>query len=121
MTTRLAFGRDVQGYNAFAPAFADDAFSATLAATTDTTVTIPSNFQNWIAFFSVEPSKLVWVALNTAAAAPAGATFASTASELISSNFQYPPARKVKAGDVLHFFSQAGTANVGVTLYAIEQ
>lgn len=121
MTTKLAFGRDVQGYNSFAPYFADDAYSATLAATTDTTLTVPSNFENWIAVISVESGKLVWCALNTTAAAPAGATFASTASELIQSTFPNLYARRVKAGDVLHFFSETGTANVGVTLYAVDQ
>lgn len=119
MTTRLAFARDDQAFNANAPAISTDKYSATIAATTDTTLTVPSNFKNWIAYFSVEPAKSVWLAVNATAAAPAGATFAATTSELLTTNTQLPTARLVNAGDVLHFFSQSGTANVGVIFYAI--
>ena len=119
MTTKLLFERDVQGLNSYAPSFSTNLYSATIAATTDTTLTVPSNYTNWVAFISVEAGKLVWMALNQAAASPAGATFAASTSELISSNFQYPPARHVQAGDVLHFYSQSGTANISVALYAL--
>lgn len=119
MSTKLLFGRDVGGFNAFAPEFSTNKYSATLAATTDTTLTIPSNFQNWIAYFSVEPAKSVWLAINATAAAPAGATLAATTSELLPVTTQTQIARSVQAGDVLHFFSQTGTANVSVILYAV--
>jgi hypothetical protein len=121
MTTQLNFGRDQQGYNAFAPLFSQDKYSATLAATTDTTLTVPPNSENWIAYFSVEAGKNVWVALNATAAAPAGSTLVSSTSELIPNVSQYQIGRKVIAGDVLHFFSQSGTANISVSFYAISQ
>jgi len=119
MSTLLSIGRDVQGYEMYATPVCKDIFSATIAATTDTTLTVPSNFQNWIAVITVEPSKTVWFALNTAAAAPAGATFASSSSELIGYGFPLNNSKKVNAGDVLHFFSETGTANMSVALYAI--
>jgi len=121
MTTKLLFARDDAGFNAYAPYFSTDKYTATLAATTDTTLTVPSNFPNWVAYFSVEAGKNVWLALNATAAVPAGATFASSTSELIPNVSQYQIGRNVKAGDVLHFFSQTGTANVSVAFYAITQ
>lgn len=117
MSTNFLFQRDVQGYNSFGLPISKDKYSATIAATTDTTLTVPSNNKNWIAYFSVEVSKLVWFALNGIAAAPAGDSFAATTSELLPSNRNV--GRSVKAGDVLHFFSQSGTANVSVIFYAV--
>jgi|SRR6267154_58030 len=110
----LNFGRDVQGFNAFAPEFADVKYSATLASAGHDEFTVPSNFQNWIVAFSFQPGSSVWVALNGVAAAPAGATFAATTSEYL------PGARKVKAGDIIDVLNNGvGSAGVGVMLYAI--
>lgn len=114
MTTKLNFGRDIQGYNAFAPPISTDKYSATLAAAGNSTVTIPSNFQNWIVSFSFQPGSDIWVAYNTSAAPPAGATFASTNSELL------PGSRTVTAGTTINLYNNgAGVADVGVILYAI--
>ncbi len=114
MTTKLLFGRDVQGYNAFAPDFAGDAFSATLAAAGNDTITVPSNFQNWIASFSYSPGSDCWVALNASATPPAGNTFAATTSEL------NPGSRKVQAGNTINIYNNGtASADVGVMLYAI--
>lgn len=119
MVTKLLFARDEAGYNCYGTAFSNVTYSATLAATTDTSLTVPEDSANWLAVFSVEPAKLVWVALNTAAAAPVGAPFAANDSELISNDHPMKFTKIVKGGDVLHFFSQTGTANIGVALYAI--
>ena len=113
MSTFISFGRDVQGYNAYAPAFCLDAYSATLAAGTAASITVPSNHANWIAVFCLQPGTDVWVADNALAAVPAGGTFAPTTSEL------NPATRVVKAGDVLSFITANTTADVGVLLYAI--
>lgn len=119
MNTKLLFERDVQGLNSYAPSISNTKYTATLAATTDTTLTIPPNVENWVAYFSVEPAKSVWLALNATAASPAGATFAASTSELIPNVSQYQIGRHVTAGDVLHFYSQTGTANISVALYAL--
>jgi hypothetical protein len=114
MSLKLNFGRDVQGFNAFAPQFADVKFSATLASSGNASVTVPKSFENWIVSFSYTPGSNIWVANNASAAAPAGATFAATSSEL------NPGSRVVKAGDVINLLNNgANPSDVGVLLYAV--
>lgn len=114
MSTKLIFGRDVQGYNAYAPPFSKDKFSATIASNGNSTITIPSNFQNWIIAFSFEPGATCWVAHNTTAAPPVGTSFASTTSEL------NPGSRSVNAGDTINIYNHGvDAADVGIILYAI--
>ena len=114
MSTQLLFGRDASGLNAYAPGFAVDCYSATLPNGSAESITVPSNFQNWIAVFSFTPGATVWVSLNDTAAIPAGATFAATTSEL------NPGARAVLAGDTISLISNStGDVDVGVILYAV--
>lgn len=104
--------RDINGYNGFGLSFSVDKYSATLAAMTDTTLTVPSRAARYIAIMSYEPGTTVYVANNATAGVPAGASFALTDSEL------NPVARLVEAGDVLHFYAPLAT-DVGVTFYAV--
>jgi len=82
MTKKLNFGRDFQGYNSFAPPPSTNMYSATLAAGGNATITLPTNVAVWIVAFSYQPGSDIWVRYNGSASAPAGATFASTTSEL---------------------------------------
>lgn len=100
----------------FSLRFADLKYSATLAATTDTTLTIPGNAPRYKALIKVKNN--TWIANNATAAVPAGATFAATTSELVSSSAP-PICREVKAGDVLHFFTATASTDVSVVLYAV--
>lgn len=111
MSTQLNFGRDVQGFNAFAPEFGTNKWSATIVADADASITVPANYPNWIAVFSFQPGTNVWVANNTTATVPVGSTFDTTSSEL------NPSARWVHAGDVLSFITDNVSADVGVSLY----
>jgi hypothetical protein len=123
MVTRFSITRDINGTNGFGLEFTNTAYSATLTQDTDTTLTIPgggalggskdSSSNYFLAIFSYDPSTSTWVALNTAAHTPAGASFAATASEL------NPVARLVKGGDVLHFWSHGTATNVSVILYSL--
>lgn len=97
--------------------FSDIKYSASLAATTDTTLTIPGNAQRYKAVIKVENNGIVWTALNKVAAVPAGATFAATTSELITDSKSL--CREVKAGDVIHFFTATAGTDVSVVLYAL--
>lgn len=123
MTTPFTMTRDVNGYNGFGLEPSDTQYSATLVANTDTTLTVPSSFliggassttnARLIAIITSDPGSSVWVALNTAAAAPVGGTFATTASAL------NPSAYEVKVGDVLHFLSTV-TPSVSVRFYWVQ-
>jgi hypothetical protein len=112
MTTALNFGSDVKGSNAYAPRFSNSKWSATLAATTDTTLTVPSDKASYIAVFEPSPGATIYVANGATAAAPAGASFASTTSEC------NPAAREVSAGDVLHFFTPDTGSTMTVVFYS---
>lgn len=114
MSTPLMFGRDNQGYNAYAPQFSTNHFSASLVNGAEETFTVPSNFPVWILSFSFQPGTVNWVARNTTAAVPAGATFAATNSEL------NPGARLVYAGDVIHVITSTATSECGVSLYPVD-
>lgn len=114
MSVKLNFQRDTQGYNAYAPQQASDKYSATIAAGGHATVTVPSNFQNWIAAFSYAAGGDFWVSVGGTAAAPAGATFASTTSQL------NPGALSVQKAQVIDVLNNgAGSSDVGVVFYAI--
>jgi hypothetical protein len=97
--------------------FSNLKYSASLAATTDTTLTVPTKAQRYKAIIKVENNGLVWVALNATAAIPAGGTFAATTSELITDAKSL--CREVKAGDVLHFFTSTAGTDVSVVFYAV--
>ena len=112
-----------KGVNGFGSPFSDTIYSATLPANTDTTITVPSSSANgfpsathnkYLAVFSYESAKEVYVANNATAAKPAGSTFAATTSELL------PPAKLVKAGDVLHLLAATASSDVTVAFYSVQ-
>jgi len=82
--TPFALSRDVNSFNGFGLQFADNKYSATIAQSTDTTLTIPGDapmgrvnnvtINKYIAIFSYEPGAQVWVCNGATAAVPAGAT-----------------------------------------------
>lgn len=111
--TQLNFGRDVQGFNAYAPEQADLLYSATLASGVNSTITVPVSATKWIAAFSYQPGTTIYVSVNGTAEVPAGGTFATTTSEL------NPSPRTVYAGDVIDIITSNVTADVGVALYVV--
>lgn len=98
MSTKFSMTRDINGYNGFGILPTQDAFAAALAAGVADSVTVPANYQNWIAIFSFSPGSSVWVSFNDTAVSPAGAFAAST-------SVLNPSARQVKAGDVISFYT----------------
>jgi hypothetical protein len=126
MTTQYKLQKDVAGYNGFGLPFCDTIFSASLAITTDTTLTVPlkgamgaalNSVNKWIAIIQVEANLSVWFALNAVAAVPAGASFAATTSDLILGTEYY--AVEVKAGDVMHFLAPTAGTDIMVKFYAL--
>lgn len=126
MTTQYKLQKDVAGYNGFGLQFSDQKFSASLAVTTDTTLTVPINgamgqalnsVNKWLAVIQVEANLSVWFALNATAAVPAGSSFASTTSDLIIGSEYYGV--EVKAGDVMHFLAPTAGTDILVKFYAL--
>lgn len=126
MTTQYKLQKDVAGYNGFGLPFSDLKFSASLAITTDTSLTVPlkaamgaplNAVNKWLAVIQVEANLSVWFALNTAAAVPAGSTFAATDSDLIIGSEYYGV--EVKAGDVMHFLAPTAGTDILVKFYAL--
>jgi|SRR5712672_1216063 len=101
----------------FGLVFSELKYSASLAATTDTTLTIPAKAARYKAIIKVENNGLVWVASNATAAVPVGTTFVATTSELITDAKSL--CREVKKGEVLHFITSTAGTDVSVVLYAL--
>lgn len=101
----------------FGLTFSNLKYSASLAASTDTTLTTPSSSPRYKALIKAETDGIVWVANGETAAVPAGATFAAVSSEMIPVNGEL--CREVKAGDVLHFITAGTNIDVSVVFYAI--
>lgn len=126
MTTQYKLQKDVAGYNGFGLPPSDLKFSASLAITTDTSLTVPlsgaigaplNQINKWLAIVQVEANLSVWLALNATAAVPAGSTFAATTSDLIIGGEYY--AVEVKAGDVMHFLAPTAGTDILVKFYAL--
>ena len=115
MSTLLAFGRDAQGYNAGAPQFPTDIFTATLAANTAKSVTVPSTHAVFIMYVRVQPNGWCWASRTTTAAVPAGSSLASAASELICGTIEYR--RLVYAADAISFITPNTTCDIEVAFY----
>lgn len=111
MSTLLNFGRDVQGYNAYAPQPSTNMYSATLTTGSATSVTVPKNFPLWIVSFRYYPND-VWVDVTGATAAiPVGATLASTTSEMNPASLTLP------AGTNISMITDLTTADVSVVMW----
>lgn len=96
--------------------FSNLLYNATVAATTDTTLTVPGDAPRYKAVIKCGTDVVMWVALNQVADVPAGGTFAADTSELVPVNGVL--CREVAKADVLHFYSTAG-GDVSVSFYAL--
>lgn len=95
MPTQLHFGRDEQGYNAYAPYPSTNKWSATITDGTATSITVPTSFPLWIVSFRYFPND-VWVDVSGAdAEIPVGNTLASTTAELNPSSLTLASGTKV--------------------------
>lgn len=116
---QLNFARDVQGFNTFAPPPSDNKYSATIAAAGNATITLPTSVERWIVSFSYQPGSNVWVAYNNSAAAPAGATFASTNSELLPGSRVFNSKKSDGTAATINLLNNgSSSADIGVVLYA---
>ena len=102
MSTKFSMIRDINGYNGFGIMPSYDVRNALLAEGAAQSITVPSNYPNWIAIFSYTPGASVWVSFNDTALAPTGA-FAASNSVL------NPSGRAVSAGQVISFITADAT------------
>ena len=114
MINQLEFGRDVQGYNAYAPLDSSIKYSATITNGSATSITVPLGFQVWIVAFSIQPGAHVWVDFSGATAAlPAGATLMLTTSSL------NPGQRTVFSGGNISIITDNTSADVGIEFWPV--
>jgi hypothetical protein len=110
----LSFGRDVQGYNAYAPQDSTVKYSATITNGAATSITIPNSYTTWIAAFSSQPGTNVWVDFSGATAAiPVGATLAASTSSL------NPGQRTVFGGRTISIITDNTSADIGIELWPV--
>ncbi len=109
-------------FNDFGQQFGLQNYNCALAATTDTTLTVPlftgvgkvnDQVPKIFAVFGYASGVTVYVANNAITALPSLAASFTQDSSIIN-----PICREVKGGDVLHFYSVAG-GNMTVAFYAI--
>jgi hypothetical protein len=111
--SQLAFGRDVQGYNAYAPMPSTNKWSATITNGSATSVTIPKTAQTWIVSFRYYPND-VWVDTTGATAIiPVGTTLASTTSEL------NPASLTLQAGTTISMITGLTSADVSIVMWPV--
>lgn len=130
MTIQFRTIQEIKGSNDFGQQYSDQIYNATLAAATNTTLTVPgggimgaltsyatSSTANKV-MAVIRTTGDVWVAVNQTAAVPAGASFAKATSEIVSNAIE--KAYLVNVGDVLNFFAKtATTPSVSVAFYAM--
>jgi hypothetical protein len=124
MATNYNIDKTKNGVNGFGLPFCDTIYSATLTASTNTTIAVPltsatgaptaTTYNKFMAVFSYSSGATVFVALNKTAAVPVGATFAATTSEI------NPTAKMVKSTDTINVIS-SGTPSVTIAFYAIQE
>jgi hypothetical protein len=113
-TNMLEFGRDVQGYNAYAPLDASIKYSATLTDGTATSITIPASYAVWVVAFSIQPGTNVYVDFSGAtAAAPTSGTLTATTASL------NPGQRTVFASGEISVITDNASAVVGIELWPV--
>ena len=115
MPTKLNLTRDVAGYNAFGLVPSLDSYAGVLAATVAQTITVPSEYPNYLAVFSFTPGANVFVNFVTTAVTPPGAIGANL-------NELNPAGRKVSKGSTISFITpDAAGAYVSVLFYVVPE
>ena len=114
MSTPLSFGRDQQGYNAYAPQPSTDIYNATLTNGNETHITVPKTHAVWVVAFSIQGGADIWVDLSGGTAAvPAGNTLASATATL------NPGQRLLTSGTKISMITANTTADVSVEMWPV--
>lgn len=130
MTTPFRTQQEVKGINDFGQGYSDQIYNVTLAAATNTQLTVPgggvmggmtsyagSNDRNKVRAV-IRTTGDIWVAINQTAAVPAGSTFAKDTSELVTN--VNGKTYDLFVGDVINVISKtATTPSLSVAFYAL--
>lgn len=112
--SQLNFGRDVQGFNAYAPAPSTVMFSATMTTGLAASITVPVSSKNWIVSFSYYINN-VWVDVTGAAAiVPVGATLVATTSRM------NPASYHLTGGTSISMITGQATADVSIAMWPVD-
>lgn len=130
MTKPFRSIQETKSYNDFGQQYSDQIYNATLAAATNTPLTVPGGgIMGAITSFGgtsdknkvmavIRTSGNVWVAVNQTADVPAGSSFAKDTSELVTNTLD--KAYLVNVGDEINFFApSATTPSVSVAFYPL--
>lgn len=130
MTQPFRVTQETKGINDFGQIYSDQIYNATLAAATNTQLTVPGGgLMGALTSFGGTTNKNkvravirttgdVWVAVNQTADVPNGTSFAKDTSELVTNT--EGKCYDVNVGDVLNFFAKtATTPSVSVAFYAL--
>lgn len=98
--------------------FATIKYSATLAASTATSLVVPTVAGKFKAVIKAETDAVVWVSDSGTAAVPAGASFATVSSEMVPVNGELE--REVFSGDTLSFITAGTDIDVSVVFYVLD-
>jgi hypothetical protein len=103
MSTKLCMTRDINGFNAFGLIPTYDVWATSLTANAEQHFTVPSNFEYWLAVFTVSPGANIWVDFTTTATVP-GSTIGKVTTVL------NPSGRQVRAGSTISVITADSTA-----------
>lgn len=128
MTTQFRVTQETKAINDFGQLPCAQIYNATLAATTNTQLTVPgggtmgnissqTNANKVYAVIRVSEGDEVWVAVNQTADVPAGGSFALDTSEIVTCQNTY--CKYLSVGDVLNFYTAGATTSVSVAFYAL--
>ncbi len=115
MTTFFNMIKDINGVNGFGLPISTDAFSTTLAASTEQHVVAPTAAKWYLAIINADPGASVWMAVG-----PAGTTAAIPSTSFAATNSALNlPAIFIQGGQTLSVISPVACA-VGVLFYALQ-
>ncbi len=130
MTKQFRTIQETKAYNDFGQQYSDQIYNATLAAATNTTLTVPGGgiMGGMTSYASaadknkvlavIRTTGNIWVAVNQTADVPSGGSFTQDTSELVTNTLD--KAYLVNVGDVINFFAPtATTPSVSVAFYAL--
>lgn len=112
MSTKFSIVKDINGYNGFGILPTYDVYGSSLAAGVAQSVTVPSNYPEWIAIFTYTPGSNIFVNFTGIAAAATGTMGALT-------SVLNPTARQVSAGDTISFITPNSTTPYVVVEFQI--